>query len=270
MPALSTIRRFTSRDVNAFEISGGREKDWRFTPLKRLRGCTTHGPAQRQRRTSSCRALPASRARSPPAGRHDLVVRSEAVAGRGLGGIDGRVLDALFGRKGECAHPTKARPLNLQDGLLPAAPEWLPGAGSLRFQMMQAGKLPATPAPFEDEEQPIGMPHRGPGAAAHRPGRFLGQLPCELSSIYLSSMADGWSRGADRPSAGRPSRGPGPGHPRTPSPPFSITFSLLLPRHAENLRRVEATRDPKVIILGFAPPICLTWQDDRSASQDAS
>jgi hypothetical protein len=54
-----------------------------------------------------------------------------------------------------------------------------------------------------------------------------------------------------------------------PSPPFSITFSLLLPRPAENLRRVEATQDQKVIILGFAPPICLTWQDDRSASQDA-
>jgi CBS domain-containing protein len=32
---------------------------------------------------------------------------------------------------------------------------------------------------------------------------------------------------------------------RTPSPPFSITFSLLLPRHAENLRRVEATRDQR-------------------------
>lgn len=36
--ALSTIRRFTSRDVQAFEIPTGREEDWRFTPLKRLRG----------------------------------------------------------------------------------------------------------------------------------------------------------------------------------------------------------------------------------------
>ena len=36
--ALSTIRRFTSRDVDAFEIPGGREEDWRFTPLKRLHG----------------------------------------------------------------------------------------------------------------------------------------------------------------------------------------------------------------------------------------
>lgn len=35
---LTTIRRFTSRDVDAFEVPGGREEDWRFTPLKRLRG----------------------------------------------------------------------------------------------------------------------------------------------------------------------------------------------------------------------------------------
>jgi Fe-S cluster assembly protein SufD len=35
---LSTIRRFTSRNVDAFEVPGGREEEWRFTPLKRLRG----------------------------------------------------------------------------------------------------------------------------------------------------------------------------------------------------------------------------------------
>lgn len=29
---------FTSYDVNAFEVPGGRDELWRFTPLKRLHG----------------------------------------------------------------------------------------------------------------------------------------------------------------------------------------------------------------------------------------
>ena len=29
---------FTSFDVDAFEVPGGRDELWRFTPLKRLRG----------------------------------------------------------------------------------------------------------------------------------------------------------------------------------------------------------------------------------------
>ena len=29
---------FTSFDVDAFEVPGGRDEIWRFTPLKRLRG----------------------------------------------------------------------------------------------------------------------------------------------------------------------------------------------------------------------------------------
>ncbi|MBD0689687.1 Fe-S cluster assembly protein SufD [Streptomyces sp. CBMA123] len=35
---LSAIHRFTSRDLEAFEIPAGREEDWRFTPLHRLGG----------------------------------------------------------------------------------------------------------------------------------------------------------------------------------------------------------------------------------------
>jgi Fe-S cluster assembly protein SufD len=38
VPALSRGERFTSRDVEAFEVPSGREEDWRFTPLRRLRG----------------------------------------------------------------------------------------------------------------------------------------------------------------------------------------------------------------------------------------
>jgi Fe-S cluster assembly protein SufD len=37
-PVLSAGERFTSYDVEAFEVPGGREENWRFTPLKRLRG----------------------------------------------------------------------------------------------------------------------------------------------------------------------------------------------------------------------------------------
>jgi Fe-S cluster assembly protein SufD len=37
-PTLSAGERFTSYDVDAFEIPGGREENWRFTPTRRLRG----------------------------------------------------------------------------------------------------------------------------------------------------------------------------------------------------------------------------------------
>jgi Fe-S cluster assembly protein SufD len=35
---LSRSRRFTSYDVEAFEVPGGREEEWRFTPMRRLHG----------------------------------------------------------------------------------------------------------------------------------------------------------------------------------------------------------------------------------------
>jgi Fe-S cluster assembly protein SufD len=38
VPAASRAERFSSYDVEAFEVPGGREEVWRFTPMKRLRG----------------------------------------------------------------------------------------------------------------------------------------------------------------------------------------------------------------------------------------
>jgi len=38
VPKTSRGERFTSFDVEAFEVPSGREEDWRFTPLRRLRG----------------------------------------------------------------------------------------------------------------------------------------------------------------------------------------------------------------------------------------
>ncbi|GAB3293318.1 Fe-S cluster assembly protein SufD [Parasphingorhabdus pacifica] len=38
VPQSSRGQRFTSYDVDAFEVPGGREEDWRFTPMKRLHG----------------------------------------------------------------------------------------------------------------------------------------------------------------------------------------------------------------------------------------
>ncbi|SNR50920.1 Iron-regulated ABC transporter permease protein SufD [Haloechinothrix alba] len=38
VPAASRGERFTGFDVEAFEVPGGREENWRFTPMKRLRG----------------------------------------------------------------------------------------------------------------------------------------------------------------------------------------------------------------------------------------
>ena len=37
-PLASASERFTSYDVEAFEVPGGREENWRFTPLRRMRG----------------------------------------------------------------------------------------------------------------------------------------------------------------------------------------------------------------------------------------
>jgi Fe-S cluster assembly protein SufD len=37
-PIASASERFTSYDVEAFEVPGGREENWRFTPLRRLHG----------------------------------------------------------------------------------------------------------------------------------------------------------------------------------------------------------------------------------------
>jgi Fe-S cluster assembly protein SufD len=37
-PVVSARERFTSYDVEAFEIPSGREENWRFTPMRRLRG----------------------------------------------------------------------------------------------------------------------------------------------------------------------------------------------------------------------------------------
>ncbi|MGH3950547.1 MAG: Fe-S cluster assembly protein SufD, partial [Pseudonocardiaceae bacterium] len=38
VPAASRAERFSGYDVEAFEVPGGREENWRFTPMKRLRG----------------------------------------------------------------------------------------------------------------------------------------------------------------------------------------------------------------------------------------
>ena len=37
-PLASASERFTSYDVEAFEVPGGREENWRFTPMRRLHG----------------------------------------------------------------------------------------------------------------------------------------------------------------------------------------------------------------------------------------
>ncbi len=41
IPNATRAERFASFDVEAFETPGGREEDWRFTPMKRLRGLHT-------------------------------------------------------------------------------------------------------------------------------------------------------------------------------------------------------------------------------------
>ncbi|HEX5117901.1 MAG TPA: Fe-S cluster assembly protein SufD [Pseudonocardiaceae bacterium] len=45
IPNASRAERFASFDVAAFEVPGGREEDWRFTPMKRLHGLHTSADA---------------------------------------------------------------------------------------------------------------------------------------------------------------------------------------------------------------------------------
>jgi Fe-S cluster assembly protein SufD len=45
IPNATRAERFASFDVEAFETPGGREEDWRFTPMKRLRNLHTSAPA---------------------------------------------------------------------------------------------------------------------------------------------------------------------------------------------------------------------------------
>jgi Fe-S cluster assembly protein SufD len=45
IPAASRAAQFASFDVDAFEVPGGREEIWRFTPLKRLRNLHSGAPA---------------------------------------------------------------------------------------------------------------------------------------------------------------------------------------------------------------------------------
>ncbi|WP_028923036.1 Fe-S cluster assembly protein SufD [Pseudonocardia acaciae] len=44
VPVASAGERFTSYDVDAFEVPGGREENWRFTPMRRLRGLHSVDP----------------------------------------------------------------------------------------------------------------------------------------------------------------------------------------------------------------------------------
>src|SRR2546421_9537848 len=45
VPMVSRGQRFTSYDADAFEVPTGREEDWRFTPLRRLRRLHQGAPA---------------------------------------------------------------------------------------------------------------------------------------------------------------------------------------------------------------------------------
>jgi len=47
-PLASASERFTSYDVDAFEEPGGREENWRFTPMRRLRGLHDGSGVNRQ------------------------------------------------------------------------------------------------------------------------------------------------------------------------------------------------------------------------------
>src|SRR5581483_9101578 len=41
---VASVHAFTSKDPDAFEVPGGREEEWRFTPLRRLRALHKDAP----------------------------------------------------------------------------------------------------------------------------------------------------------------------------------------------------------------------------------
>ena len=103
-PLASASERFTSYDVDAFEVPGGREENWRFTPMRRLRGlhdgtATFDGTAD-DRRSTAPTASPS---------------RPSAATTRGIGegGVPAdRVAAAAWSRvpRGHRRHAATARP----------------------------------------------------------------------------------------------------------------------------------------------------------------
>ena len=81
-PLASASERFTSYDVEAFEVPGGREENWRFTPLRRLRGLhdgsaafdgtaaveVARGDGRHRRDASAATTRGSARAACPPTG----------------------------------------------------------------------------------------------------------------------------------------------------------------------------------------------------------
>jgi Fe-S cluster assembly protein SufD len=58
IPNATRAERFASFDVEAFETPGGREEDWRFTPMKRLRGLHTGAQATGSARVEVTASVP--------------------------------------------------------------------------------------------------------------------------------------------------------------------------------------------------------------------
>ena len=100
-PLASAGERFTSYDVDAFEVPGGREENWRFTPMRRLRGLHDGTAALRRLGDRRDRRRRRGRRRSS-VGRDDPRlgeggVPADRVAAAGVVGVRARHLVTLDG-----------------------------------------------------------------------------------------------------------------------------------------------------------------------------
>ena len=68
VPNTSRAERFSSFDVAAFEVPGGREEDWRFTPMRRLRGLHDGSALHNGRTVVRVDAAPELKVESVPRG----------------------------------------------------------------------------------------------------------------------------------------------------------------------------------------------------------
>jgi Fe-S cluster assembly protein SufD len=167
-PIASASERFTSYDVEAFEVPGGREENWRFTPMRRLRGL--HDGTASFDGTASVEVSPAEGVNVETVGRDDSRI--------GEGGVPAdRVAAAAWSAFG------KATLVTLSGTPSPVTVTVTgPGAGATA-----AGHLQLRTAPHA--EATVVVEHRGSGALADNLEVVLGD-GSRLTLVVTEEWAD--------------------------------------------------------------------------------
>ncbi len=168
VPIASASERFTSYDVEAFEVPGGREENWRFTPMRRLRGL--HDGTARFDGTASVSVSEAEGVTVETVGRDDSRI--------GEGGVPAdRVAAAAWSAFG------KATLVTLSGTPAPVTVTVTgPGEGATAAGHLQLRTAPHT-------EATVVVEHRGSGALADNLEVVLGD-GSRLTLVVTEEWAD--------------------------------------------------------------------------------